>query len=62
VNWEARPNRGLVADDALLFALTRIPPPATETTSVPRSESAAAAPGEPYPTSVREARRDVAPA
>jgi len=62
VNWEARPNRGLVADDALLFALTRIPPPATETTSVPRSESAAAAPGEPYPTSAREARRDVAPA
>lgn len=30
-NWEARPNRGLEADDALIFARTRVPPPLDST-------------------------------
>lgn len=57
VNWEARPNRGLVADDALLFALTRTAPSALEAASA--SPSGAAAPSESAP---QESARDAVPA
>lgn len=57
VNWEARPNRGLVADDALLFALTRTPPSALDAASA--SPSGAAAPSESAP---QESARDAVPA
>ena len=63
VNWESRPNRGLVADDAMLFALTRVPPSAEEAASA--SESAAGVPAsgascetESCETSTQEEGRD----
>jgi RimJ/RimL family protein N-acetyltransferase len=66
-NWEARPNRGLVADDAMLFALTRVPPSAEEAASA--SESAADVPASgascntaSCDTSTQEEGRDAVPA
>lgn len=63
VNWEPRPNRGLVADDALLFALTRTPPSAAETIAANGAVSAqmpaGGAPRTPY---TQEDSRDVQPA
>jgi RimJ/RimL family protein N-acetyltransferase len=74
-NWEARPNRGLVADDAMLFALTRVPPSAEESASATESaidmpSSASPSPSTadtPLPaascgTSTQEEGRDAVPA
>jgi RimJ/RimL family protein N-acetyltransferase len=63
VNWEPRPNRGLVADDALLYALTRTAPTAAETIAVADADKTPTpAAGEPQETSTQEDGRDMLPA
>ena len=56
-------DRGLIADDALLYALTRTPPAAAQTIAADDAVSAPTpAAGEPHEPSTQEDRRDVLPA